>query len=155
MENITIYKIQHKEKPELLYIGSTFNYDKRINQHKYAINNNDNKLKVYETIRANGGSINFNFEKIIEVLTTDKDISKIKLILEAGYYKMLKPTMNSNHVMRTYKEYYRDNYKEITEKKSCKSNCECGGKYRTDNWSHHNKSKKHITYLNNQNINLN
>ena len=33
-----IYKIQHKEKPEWLYIGHTTNYDSRKYQHQKASN---------------------------------------------------------------------------------------------------------------------
>ena len=52
-----IYKIQHVDKPELLYVGSTTNFAKRKQQHKDSCNNsNDNgyNLHVYQMIRDNG-----------------------------------------------------------------------------------------------------
>ena len=39
-----IYKIQHQDKPELLYVGSTTNFTKRKYQHKNSCNN-ENKNK--------------------------------------------------------------------------------------------------------------
>ena len=49
-----IYKIQHQDKPELLYVGSTTNFTKRKNSHKRNCNNLNNKkynLKVYQMIK--------------------------------------------------------------------------------------------------------
>ena len=59
-----IYKIQHKELDDLLYVGSTTEYVKRKNRHKttsYANDTNKNyNLKLYKTIRDNGGWDMFN-----------------------------------------------------------------------------------------------
>lgn len=150
MESIIIYKIYHKEKPELLYIGSTFNFKNRMSSHKVNINNNNNKLKLYETIRTNGGEDKFNFEKIVELSTSSNEASKLKLVLESYYFKTLKPTMNKNHPFRTQAEYYKDNIIKITQYKTQKIICECGGKYRIDNRVHHLKTHKHIHFMNNK-----
>ena len=53
-----IYKIQHKEKPELIYIGSTSNYEMRMIQHKQSVSNSkspDYNSKKSKLIRENGG----------------------------------------------------------------------------------------------------
>jgi len=53
-----IYKIEHLEKPDLLYVGSTTDFIRRKAEHKSSCNNNKDKLynsKVYEMIRANDG----------------------------------------------------------------------------------------------------
>ena len=53
-----IYKIQHQDKPELLYVGSTTDFPKRKSSHKQRTNNVMDErynLKVYQMIRENGG----------------------------------------------------------------------------------------------------
>ena len=53
-----IYKLINYDFPELIYVGSTTNFTKRKQQHKWATLNNKNEQhhrKVYETIRKNGG----------------------------------------------------------------------------------------------------
>ena len=55
-----VYKIQHKTKSELLYIGSTINFSSRKCTHK---NNSDDlniNSKLFQLIRANGGWRQFN-----------------------------------------------------------------------------------------------
>ena len=62
-----IYKIQHQDKPELVYIGHTTNFNKRKYEHKRVSNNlktDRDHYKLYQTIRENGGLIEF---KIIQV----------------------------------------------------------------------------------------
>ena len=59
----TIYKIQHKEKDELLYVGSTTHFGNRKKQHKSRCYNHNGKLhdaKLYTTIRTNGDWDAFN-----------------------------------------------------------------------------------------------
>ena len=53
-----IYKIQHLEKDELVYVGSTTSFVKRKYAHKSACKTKPNK--VYEMIRDNGGWDCFN-----------------------------------------------------------------------------------------------
>ena len=48
-----IYKIEHIDKPELVYVGSTTNFTKRKYQHKCAYNNKNYML--YQMIRNNNG----------------------------------------------------------------------------------------------------
>ena len=53
-----IYKIQHKELDELLYVGSTTHFGNRKTQHKekcYGVNGKPYNNKLYSTIRDNGG----------------------------------------------------------------------------------------------------
>lgn len=46
------------------------------------------------------------------------------------------------------KQYYRDNIEKIKQKKNGNHDCECGGKYTTAHKSRHEKTKKHIDYIN-------
>lgn len=58
-----IYKIQHKEIDDLLYVGSTTKFTQRKWSHKGRCNNVDGKcynFKLYKMIRDNGGWDMFN-----------------------------------------------------------------------------------------------
>ena len=48
-----IYKIQHLDKDELLYVGHTTNFTKRKNRHKH--NSIEKTTPVYKMMRENGG----------------------------------------------------------------------------------------------------
>jgi hypothetical protein len=48
-----IYKIQHNEIEELLYVGHTTDFTKRKNKHKSSCKSK--QFKLYQTIRDNGG----------------------------------------------------------------------------------------------------
>ena len=53
-----IYKIQHEDKDELVYVGHTTNFVKRKNSHKRECINSTNNAynsKLNEMIRENGG----------------------------------------------------------------------------------------------------
>ena len=61
-QKAVIYKIQHLENEELLYVGSTTNFIKRKQHHKCICNKPTNmsyNLKVYQMIRDNGGWMQF------------------------------------------------------------------------------------------------
>ena len=62
-QNTVIYKIQHIEKDELIYIGHTTNFTRRKCEHKSCCSNEKSKgfnLKIYKLIRQNGGWELFN-----------------------------------------------------------------------------------------------
>ena len=111
-----------------------------MHQHCYQVNNLENKLKIYETIRNNGGIDSFKFEIITEVATND---IQNKYILESHFIRTMNPPLNIQIPLRTQKQYYKDNIVFITEQKSKTNNCNCGGRYRTDNLAHHIKTNKH------------
>ena len=50
-------------------------------------------------------------------------------------------------------EYHIKNKEIILEKKKEKVTCECGSICRKDGITEHKKSKKHIDFINNQNLN--
>jgi predicted GIY-YIG superfamily endonuclease len=53
-----IYKIQHEDNEELVYVGHTTDFIKRKSGHKTKCNNENDKafnIKLYTMIRANGG----------------------------------------------------------------------------------------------------
>jgi len=89
-----IYKIEHLENPELLYVGSSTNFVKRKQDHKFCCNSENNSkynMKVYKMIRENGGWDQF---KIIVIKEYPCD-SKINLLMEEDrMMKELKATLN-------------------------------------------------------------
>jgi hypothetical protein len=156
-----IYKIQHLDKSELLYIGSTTDFIKRKHRHKYYcmnINNIDHKyfnIKLYKTMRENGGWEQFNIiiikefpcnNKIELLIEEDKIMREMKASLNSQYahmtdeqYKILKQKKN-----KTYREKHKE---ELKEKKNKKTICICGGSYCESGKQRHFKTNKHINYI--------
>ena len=64
-----IYKLINYDSPDLVYVGSTTNFTKRKQHHKegtLSINNAKRNLKVYTSIRENGGWENWSMIKICD-----------------------------------------------------------------------------------------
>jgi hypothetical protein len=114
-----IYKIQHEDKEELVYVGHTTAFNTRKNRHKTTCNNekgNHYNLKVYQMIRANGGWDCFKMVMIEEYPCSN--------LLEAckredECMRQLKATMNSYGAVlnkEKRKEYDIQYYEEHKEK---------------------------------------
>jgi len=170
-----IYKIEHLEKPELLYVGSTTDFIKRKARHKYNCNNSsyDNyNLKLYQMIRNNDGWESFKLMIIKEYPCN----SKIELqIEEEEKRKELQAGLNSYRAFRTIEEkkeyeksymvkynsihktklkdynvdYRTKNKDKIKENKNEKITCECGHIYTRNNKLRHKNSKKHCQFIKN------
>ena len=119
----TIYKIQHKEIDELLYIGSTTDFTRRKAQHKRVCDNANSKaynFKVYKMIRGNGGFDCFN---IIVIKDFPCNTKQEALIEEDRVTRQMKANMNS---LRAYvtpddtkereKQYRLEHKDEIAER---------------------------------------
>jgi putative cell wall-binding protein len=128
-----IYKIQHLNDDNLLYIGSTTNFTKRKNKHKRDCKTS--KSKVYEMIRGNGGWYCFNMivikefpcknkqELLIEEDNTMREMNSTlndhrahltkedKLIYEKQYY-----ATHQEKLLKYQKEYNAINQQEISKK---------------------------------------
>ena len=88
-----IYKIICKDKKVSdVYVGHTTNFIKRKFQHKTLCKNLNNKLKIYEIIRQNGGWDNWEMIEIRTYNCKNKDEARIK---EQQHYEELKPSLNS------------------------------------------------------------
>lgn len=59
-----IYKIQHFDNKELLYVGHTTDFTKRQHNHKNRCKYN--QMKIYQIIRENGGWERFNMDMVEE-----------------------------------------------------------------------------------------
>jgi len=133
--NTVIYKIVCLDSTITdVYVGSTTDFNKRKRQHKYCCYNENNKdynLKIYETIRANGGWDNYN---IIEIESYPCENDEQQRERERYWYDILKPSMNSQLPLSTKeerkesdKEYNKEykkteKYKEYLEKNREKRN---------------------------------
>jgi hypothetical protein len=90
--NTIIYKIFCKDKSiSDMYVGHTTSFIKRKYQHKLCCNNLNNKLKIYDTIRANGGWDNWEMIQIANYNCKNSEEARIK---EQEHYEELEPTLN-------------------------------------------------------------
>ena len=169
-----IYKIEHIENDNLVYVGHTTNFSKRKGEHKNRCNNeNANStynLKLYQMIRKNGG---FEMFKMIEVEKYPCKDRREAGRREDEVMTELKASMNMIRASRTNKQYREDNketikeyrednkerisekckeYREknkdiIKEKKSEKILCECGCRITKSDLIRHQATKKHIDLM--------
>ncbi len=112
-----LYKIVCKDTNiNDIYIGHTTNFNSRKNDHKKNCNNEKNEhynLKVYQFIRNNGGFENWEIIKIEDYPCENK----LEALKRENYLvKELKSSLNSDIPGRTYKEWYKDNKKNIAKK---------------------------------------
>jgi len=137
---------------ESCYVGSTSNFKKRKSRHKFACHTEyfkDYNLKIYQTIRTNGGWDNW---RMIQIGTKEQITKRQAEQIEEQYRKELKADMNERRAFRTEeerkeynkeqhkeyydnnkdyfkeqnKEYYDNNKEQINEQRNEKVECECG-----------------------------
>jgi hypothetical protein len=149
-----------------LYVGSTTQFTIRKSRHKYSCNNINNKnynFKIYQTIRDNGGWLNWSMVQIEEFPCANGNEARAR---ERYFYEQLNATLNERYPIRAQKE-YRKEYKTINkdrimqqdkeyrilnkDKKSARDaipyNCECGSVRRIGDKSKHFKTKKHLAFI--------
>ena len=106
------YKIVNDDLPEYIYIGSTGCFIKRKISHKEACNNLNSRhhhLKLYKTIRENGGWDQWNMVVIDKLDQTTLLDARIK---EEELRKEYNGNLNTIKAYRTdeeKKEYYQEN----------------------------------------------
>jgi hypothetical protein len=129
--NCCIYKIEHIENDNFIYVGHTTNFKQRKAQHK-SKSNNENKrnfnLKLYQMIRENGGWEMFVMIEVEKYKCNDRREADKR---ENEVMKELKATMNMRNSFITQEEivekrrqYKEENKEEILKKKK---------KYREEN----------------------
>jgi len=105
-----IYKIEHIEDDNLVYVGHTTNWDKRKSYHKGNCNNKKNKAfnhKLYQMIRDNG---NWNMFRMIEIEKYPCNDKREAERRENEVMKKLKANMN------TYKSFTTDEERKEEKK---------------------------------------
>jgi hypothetical protein len=121
-----------------VYIGSTTDFTKRKNCHKSRCNKENNKkyhLKIYQTIRENGGWDNWKMIEIEKYKCNDGNDARAR---ERYWYEILNANMNIQVPNRNLQEYLDDNKTY---------NCVCGSIFRIGEKSRHNKTIKHLQYI--------
>ena len=118
--NCCIYKIEHIDKDDLVYVGHTTNFTKRKNSHKSCCNNENKQSKLYQLIRDNGGFEMFRMIELEKYPCKDKREAEKK---ETDIMKELKADLNSmiSYVSEEVKKKYQTEYsKEYYEMNKCK-----------------------------------
>jgi len=114
--NTVIYKIVCLDSTITdVYVGSTTDFNNRKYVHKsdcYNENNKNYNLKIYETIRANGGLDNWNMI-IIESYPCETDEQKRER--ERYWYDLLKPSINMCRPLQTKEERIESEKKRLKE----------------------------------------
>jgi hypothetical protein len=144
-----IYKLINYDYPELVYVGSTTNFTKRKQQHKCGClnntNNKKNNIKVYLSIRENGGWQNWNMIKICDYPCSNKREAEQQ---EDKYMLELKANINIHRAYRNQKEFYEENkdkfkeYKKANNEKIKEYQKEYHKQYSEDNKDKINQNKK-------------
>jgi hypothetical protein len=130
--NTIIYKIFCKDDSITdIYVGHTTNFIQRKYSHKIGSNDLKNKLKIYDTIRNNGGWSNWDMIEIAKY--NCKDITEAR-IREHHHYNELKASLNSCPPYVDVNKYYCS---------LCKIQCGSQKKYET-----HINCIKHINNKN-------
>tara|TARA_R110000782_G_scaffold116074_1_gene206113 strand:- start:10 stop:555 length:546 start_codon:yes stop_codon:yes gene_type:complete len=156
-----------------VYVGSTCNFATRKNLHKSGCNNGNStkyNLKVYQTIRDNGGWENWRMDYVEQLPNHTLVQSKIR---EQYYINLFKAKLNSCNAytdrvayIKEYhdthkedkKEYHqkhkeqnnkhsKDYYYKNQDKLRKKINCNCGGHYQHARKAEHFKTNRHQSYL--------
>jgi hypothetical protein len=84
-----------------------------------------------------------NKEKILEQKKEHYETNKEHI----NEYQKQYREANKEELKEYIKEYYEANKEKIAEKRSQKYTCECGGRYTHKNKIIHEKSKKHLAYI--------
>ena len=116
-----------------IYIGSTFNYNKRISNHKWVGNTCTSKAIIGQA------DYTTNVLERVEV-NSKKELHRLEGRHQLNYNGALE-LVNKIIAGRTKSEYRQQKKDMINEKHTCQA---CGGKYTRTNKSHHIKTKKHI-----------
>ena len=136
----TIYKISIAGED---YIGSTRDLKQRKKSHKsITINDKDarHNLKLYATIRANGG---WDCCEITPVEMFECETKQQACIREEHWRREYKALLNSKKAFRTREE----GIKYHKENNGTKNVCECGGEYTNGHKARHFKSKLHQEFI--------
>lgn len=155
--NTIIYKI-YCNNPSLtdIYIGHTTNFIKRKYQHKNLCSSSK-KLKIYDTIRQNGGWDNWNMIEIAKYNCADSTEARIR---EQEHYDLLKPSLNvikpisnkPNNVILIDDSIHEDNIEFCNNKYYCNyCDYKCIKKY---NWDKHLLTAKHKKTTDNNKLSL-
>ena len=112
--NTIIYKIEHIEKDDLVYVGHTTNWDRRKYKHKKCCNyenSSKHNYKLYQMVKDNGGWDKFRMIEVEKYPCSDRRADK----RETEIMKELKANLNT-YKSDTTKEEKSEQDKNIEKK---------------------------------------
>jgi protease II len=149
-----IYKIQHREKADLFYIGSTaMTLQERLRNHKKKKKKTKKQI-IYKIIEEEGWE---NFDMILIKDFTCNSKRELEME-EQRCIDAFNPTLNTQRAYRTEeytreyyknkkKEYYELNKEELRKKQEIIMTCECGREIKKGHIARHRKTKIHIDLM--------
>ena len=161
--NGKIYKIENNID-DMIYIGSTTKQylSQRMDNHRSCYkgwkSGKSTKVMVFDMFEKHG--IENCFIVLLELVNCN---TKDELLAREAYYIKTLVCVNKCIPLRTDKQYrvdnkeklkekYDDNKYKINKQRKIKYTCECGSISCYSHKSRHEKSIKHLTYLENKNI---
>lgn len=105
-----IYIYQFIKDNSIFYIGSTFNINKRINQHRFNVNNGKRSCPKFHNYIEQHGWDNFRlgileYIDIYGLKDKEDEIKRVKLVREQYYLDILNPPLNSRRAVARKKKY--------------------------------------------------
>jgi len=140
-EKAKVYREVNKDK---IKEYREVNKDKILDKAKVYREVNKDKIKQYYEV---------NKDKRKQYYEVNKD--KAKVYREVNKDKLLKygkeyHEVNKERINEHYKEYYQNNKEQILEQQKIKYTCPCGSCIRKSDKSKHERTNKHITFINSQ-----
>ena len=154
-----IYKIQHNENEELVYVGHTTDFIRRQYSHKKCCNNknvNGYNYKLYDMIRSNGGWEMFSMV-LIHNFPCNSKLEACKE--EDKVIREIKANMNTNNAVFYNEKYNKEYYLKTREQQIERSklwyeeNKDLSKKYYIENKEHICNIQKDYRDKNKQRIN--
>jgi hypothetical protein len=149
-----IYKLTNNNDPNDFYIGSTWNMEERMKQHRARCKNETNpdyNNHLYKCIREKGNIDEWIFN-VIEENLFENNMTRFQR--EQHHMNILKPTINFCKAYRSWKEsiQYSKEYSKIYDKirYDTKITCICGSITNKIHKARHEKTKKHIKFITQQ-----
>ena len=140
-----IYKIEHIENEDLVYVGHTTNFDKRKSEHKSSCKNgksNVYNLKLYQMMRSNGGWDMFRMIEVEKYSCKDRREAEKR---ENEVMKVLKANMNMRNSFITEEE-KKEHRKQYYEENKGRFNEQCRYNYKSDKEYRDKLLEKHRNY---------
>lgn len=98
------------------YVGHTTNFRRRKSAHKSSCYNETDltrfNLKIYKTIRQNGGWNNWSMIEIEKYFCVDKNEARAR---ERYWFENLNSSLNSDYPLRSTQEYNKEHQQQHTE----------------------------------------
>ena len=173
----TIYHIRHAVTREVIYVGSSTAFARRVHKHKSTCNNptsGGHHFPVYQYIRDNGGwdayhvvpVSHHNLQNKVELqILEQQEIDRHTTLKNAHFAKRSKAEYYQDNIVAIaenkaqyyqtnavalteyHKQYRHINAAAIAEQKSTKVRCACGCMCSLQNIAAHRKTARHLKWM--------